>query len=1347
MISRNTDIEASGWHLPGDIFASMNYILEVDQSVQFNEGMGSDDPTDDSSLFGVPLVIRDNPQTPGVDTNFLQFTGGDHVVIGGTNPSNPINPTGADHLIGGIGDDTIWGDGGDDTIEGGDGADILLGGSGDDIITDIGGEDNIQGQDGNDYIFSGAGEDLILAGAGKDFVLGGPDLHETFGGLGDDFINLGTESNIAFGGEGNDWMEGGGGNNLMQGDNGDPFLNSTVGGHDVFISGQGDDDYDTEGGDDIMEGADGVQRFEGVNGFDWATYKDVDLGVNADMLLRAFDETPIPPSNVSILDRFDSVEGLSGGRGSDILRGDNEDRLIMDSLNNGNNSILSGDDRFSQIHGLREDDNGGVFDADGPYAARYNPIFNTVDGERTTEWGEGDIILGGAGSDLIEGRGGDDIIDGDLKLDVRLVIRNSDGDAIATAFKMEGQLYAVNTDGVPIDAGGTPLASNARDGLTPIVLGGFSNLDDAVANRVVNPGDIHIFREIIDESGGVGFDTAEFSDVRENYTITGPDADGFITVSHDDPVLGVGQGADGVDRVRNVERLQFSDQTVELVVGGNTLATTGATIRVDATGDVAGPADMFVGQTLRADPASIIDADGTDNSIFIHFWQFEEEPGSGSFIDFELVNSSGEVGPLEGAVIEVPPEAGGFALRVKTIFQDDAGVFETVFSDPTEVVATGVSIVPTDGDDNILGTVDADVIDALAGDDIINALAGDDIIIGGPGSDIIDGGADTDTAVFSGDVADFLFAAPEEAEFDLEIVDTVTDDEDLVVNVEFLQFDANTSGLFGGATTIAVSDILDGEIIIGGPGSQTLIGTDFDDIIDAGPGADIVEGNGGDDNIFGRGGADELEGGPGNDFVRGNGGNDVIGWRPGDGRDLINGGGNGAAGDTVDIRTNGAGDTLRVWAVEETDDRDAFLALFDGESLRGATEIVITYDPGDGTGEAVIAEIWNVEELVINAEPVAPGVDPDGTNIAIIGDFSDTSLNLNTITINGSFNNETVDISQLTSDHRIVFNPGGGDDTIIGELRDQDIINLSGGGTVIDNGDGTTTIDGPDIYRPAPFNLTATDLAELKKLVNGEESDLAEDHATGVRTLSGHGNNLVNEEFGASDEPFIRLTDARYGDYDPTIGNNNLNPIFHGLDPRTISDYLGTQEADLGKSSEGANIFFMTFGQYFDHGLDFLPKDAENGTVAIGNPGPVDIPPLDLTRGSVNDVVDGVPEHLNMASPFVDQNQAYGSHELVGQFLREGDGAGGLTARLFSGQPGPVKRAVQTAADAAGADRASLGQQHRLQGHQRRCQCHDNVPGLLHRFRLQHERGHGLAHRERCDQPRCPGPSQWRLHG
>ncbi|MGI9405448.1 MAG: peroxidase family protein, partial [Hyphomicrobiaceae bacterium] len=269
MIARNTDIEGDGMHLPGDIFSVPHFILEVDQANQITnldaDGVtelpgGNGDPAGDSIL--IPLVIRDNPSTPIVETNFLQYTGGDHVVLGGTEDD--------DTLIGGIGDDTLLGDGGDDNLEGGDGSDVLIGGAGDDVLTDIGGEDNIQGGDGNDVIVSGAGEDLILAGAGKDFVLMGQDLGETFGGLGDDFIQAGTDENIFFGGEGNDWLEGNGSNNLVQGDNGDPFLNSTITGHDVFLPGLGDDDYDSGSGDDVMVGGVGIQRFEGVNGFDWA---------------------------------------------------------------------------------------------------------------------------------------------------------------------------------------------------------------------------------------------------------------------------------------------------------------------------------------------------------------------------------------------------------------------------------------------------------------------------------------------------------------------------------------------------------------------------------------------------------------------------------------------------------------------------------------------------------------------------------------------------------------------------------------------------------------------------------------------------------------------------------------------------------------------------------------------------------------------------------------------------------------------------------------------------------------------------------------------------------------------
>ena len=58
-----------------------------------------------------------------------------------------------------------------------------------------------------------------------------------------------------------------------------------------------------------------------------------------------------------------------------------------------------------------------------------------------------------------------------------------------------------------------------------------------------------------------------------------------------------------------------------------------------------------------------------------------------------------------------------------------------------------------------------------------------------------------------------------------------------------------------------------------------------------------------------------------------------------------------------------------------------------------------------------------------------------GDTFKVIGDFSATSLRLNTITIDGDAGDDTIDISALTSAHRIVFRSNGGNDTIIGALR------------------------------------------------------------------------------------------------------------------------------------------------------------------------------------------------------------------------------------------------------------------------------------------------------------------------
>lgn len=211
----------------------------------------------------------------------------------------------------------------------------------------------------------------------------------------------------------------------------------------------------------------------------------------------------------------------------------------------------------------------------------------------------------------------------------------------------------------------------------------------------------------------------------------------------------------------------------------------------------------------------------------------------------------------------------------------------------------------------------------------------------------------------------------------------------------------------------------------------------------------------------------------------------------------------------------------------------------------------------------------------------------------------------------------------------------------------------------------TLADDDDDVGGDGAFPLTASDVANLKNLVNGLEGGEDND-ALGIRDLEGTGNNRVHLDYGSADQPFIRLTDAHYGAYNETTHNRDINPLFSGLDPRAISDALGTQEANLSGNAAGVNSLFTAFGQYFDHGLDFLGKGG-NGTIQIGTPGSVPNP-ADLTRGTVDSIdANGIPQHLNKTSPFADQNQTYGSNELVGQFLREGDGLGGFTGKLLEG--------------------------------------------------------------------------------
>ncbi len=1279
IIMANTDMSEEGnhAHLPGEIFARVDHILEVDQTLQLQPDPVGDDPVLEALQ---PKVARNLHLTVDGNTydNSLVFQGGEHVVLGGTNQN--------DVLIGDLGDDTIWGDGGNDYIVGDHGINRLHGGSGDDIIYGGGDPEFLHGDAGNDAIHGGNGlGDLIFGGVGHDFVIGGEDGKEVFAAEGNDFILGSKDVDFLLGGEGDDWMEGGEGFDTLAGENSELFFNSPIIGHDVMFAGANENDFDAESGDDIMVQGESVMRNEGMFGFDWVSFEEHEtFGANADMRIKIFTTVAAD----ILRNRFDKVEAMSGSALNDKLIGD--DRITpgaFDPLEAGvgvAEATLQDDgltrEGVERIKGLQQVL--GLTDAQLAALAPTDTVFD-----------RGNILLGGDGSDVIEGGGGDDIIDGDKWLNVRIGIKDANGNEIGTTEKMQGAVHfytAAEATALGVGYAAAAPALLAREG---------APLDTLVFDRTINPGDLAIVREILNSSddpngtsvnGNVGdFDTAVFRGNLADYSVTN-NADGTVTVVHTAALAGGGGGGggavvdEGTDVLRNIERIQFADDSIDLVGGLNQDPNGSASLQ--ALQDDAGNLLFQAGLPVRiaVDPTGaligVTDPDNvaTDGAIrnFTVSWQIETAPGSGLFADALATGNiyTPSADPLIGL--------DGERVRAVITYTDGNGVQESIATTPSGPLAPAASLVATGGDDVLAGThripdipanqgfgialpqlgndgTLADPIDGGLGDDEIHGLSGDDVLSGGAlgeGSDILDGGRGNDTVVFGFDLANATLLASPSGTVEV----TIGAEEDEVIDVETLAFTDQT-------ITAAQADTLAG-IVRGTAAGQTLTGTAADET---------------------------FVGAGGNDIVNAGAGSDSIIWNVGDGRDVVNGGGAAADVDTLFINGDETlTETFRIYTRAAAIDA----GLNPGAA---ANEIVITRTVNgapDGNADR-IALVRNIEELEINVRPITGATVARGDNVEIFGDFTQTSLALNTITINGSSGDDTVDISALNSAHRIVFHANGGNDTLLGNLRPQDVIQLSAGTPAelftesTSNGQTTRTFaDGSSItftsglsptfvggvgaveLHPAlgdGFSFTAGDLAGLSALVNGLPVAQGDDEVpTGVRDLEGTGNNLANPDFGSADQPFIRLTDAHYGAPDAN-GNMSVNPIFAGLDPRTISNVLGTQDANLPTNAAGANIFFMAFGQYFDHGLDFLPKGGY-GSIAIGS-GADD--PADLTRGTLANP-DGIaggatPEHMNKTSPFVDQNQAYGSTELVGQFLRAGDGQGGLGAHLFSGGADP----------------------------------------------------------------------------
>jgi Ca2+-binding RTX toxin-like protein len=908
LVMRNSELGGEySTHLSGSLFLTPDHILELDRGI----AQDGDDPTHDDPILEAlgPKVDRTYSGVQVADENgvlhdvggTLNFTGGEHVVIGGTE--------GNDTLTSDLGDDTLWGDGGDDNLNGGAGADNVFGGEGDDIIEDPFGDDVLRGNQGNDVISGGAGFDLIFGDQGNDYIILGQDAAEAFGGQGNDFILGGSAPDALLGNEGDDWIEGGEGFDGLTGDNSELFFNSPIVGHDVLWAQGNDADYDAESGDDIMVSGLGVQRMEGMFGFDWAIAKYDTSTIHFD--LGKGIAFPAVQGDV-LRDRFDQVEAASGWNNNDRLDGDERGGAVGVGELSFANDVLTAEG-IDRINGFR---------------AWFGDVLDTLvtigaPGANGTSFQDGNVLMGGAGNDTIQGKGGFDIIDGDSWLNVRIRIQRPNGEVYFAESMNTDTSVAGSNAGRVTDANGN-LAFSGR------------SLNSLLLDGTINPGELSIVREILSAPSGV--DTAVFRGTQDQYNIEGrvvdangnlvtqandANGDGFISVTH------LANGIDDTDFVRNVELLQFSDGTA---TGTTTIDLRQApTLDMRWTGAIPADAALPGAGDLIA-TLSTLNPSGVTTTGFTLI--SSTSPGGGGFA----------IDPTTGQITRT-----GAAMAINTTYTLTIGSTNSTGALRTETftIRTGTAvantIVAADTTDHIIyGLAGNDTLTGNSGDDILYGQAGNDTLDGGAGRNTLDGGIGNDTYIVQ-DTDDVVVESAAAGTDTVQSAISYT----LGANVENLTLTgtANTNGTGNTLNNVITgnggNNTLDGaggtDTLVGGLGDDTYIVNNAVTVTEgAGAGTDTVRSSitytlGANlENLTLTGSANiNGTGNDANNVITGNSGNNIL--NGGTGNDSMAGG----AGD--DIYTIGIGDTATENLNEGVDRVNASVSYTLGDHIEHLT--------------------------------------------------------------------------------------------------------------------------------------------------------------------------------------------------------------------------------------------------------------------------------------------------------------------------------------------------------------------------------------------------------------------------
>lgn len=286
-------------------------------------------------------TTNDNDLLKGTDRNdirdFIDAGDGNDTIYGLAGADSIVGGKGDDQLFGGNDWDRLFGGDGNDLLDGGLSGDRLFGEDGDDTLLGGNGNDGLEGGEGNDIIDAGSGQNTASGGLGDDIITNGRNIGYNlfYGNEGNDVIEGGLWKDTLYGNEGNDTLRGHEGDDQLFGGDGNDQLTGGNG-HDTLEGGKGADTLYGHDGNDLLKGGEGNDQLNGAGG------KDTLYGEQGqDILIGGeWGDTMYGGEDADTLNGYAGKDFLDGGDGDDILNGGIDDDTVLGGA--GNDTIYAG---------------------------------------------------------------------------------------------------------------------------------------------------------------------------------------------------------------------------------------------------------------------------------------------------------------------------------------------------------------------------------------------------------------------------------------------------------------------------------------------------------------------------------------------------------------------------------------------------------------------------------------------------------------------------------------------------------------------------------------------------------------------------------------------------------------------------------------------------------------------------------------------------------------------------------------------------------------------------------------------------------------------------------------------